>query len=802
MLCRINISAGTCAILFSKDGGTNIYARVNFAHQHAYSGVLGWRIFQFASNISWSSGTELWRIGIQATSSNENNVAFGYSSSGPETNFAQMFRLVSVTPTILTGQFYYILGETRSSTTVGSALSVQRLITLDETLATRVYAGLHIGKGGILQGSNVANQTYRLYFQPNCQNVVAQGGMLSLFTLSSALTLSSRIEFVGDGRWTFEPGHTVIAYGASMWPTWSALVTDAPTGTTVLTIGQQVSWASGSSLVLAATQVVTSSYERLTLAATVSSGQTLGLTAGLSQLCWGSTPIQAHVANLSRNIRFCGSLATAGLELRVQSGLNLASRFDVQAVQFGPNLGPTTGLQVSISSGAFIQIRNCSLFDGVGTNSVGLQVSSDATVVESNTLRGSCTLQSLVSANFAGPHVWLGPGSDGGPVQGARYNNSIAIYNRGQLQNLIYSYPGRFSQTSGLVLADGYGPGLVLALEPGQTATGSSISSHLIYSCNSWGLLLTAGRYPVLANSVLTQLGLSGLTVWGTAGVNWSYPYAMQFTVERWALFGNNQGAGSNLTWNGYLADVTFSSLCTFDGGPSPGPQASYLLYAGKLAAGELVFDSCTFEPWQSVKRAVLGLPVGGAPFQQVYFQTCRASSSWVDPVNEQGRLVQIRARQLEQPVVVDGSTVQQRYLRFGTLGRDTGIARPGRPASERMEPGWRTAYLESSPKWLAVPAGNDCRVEVWVRASTLADGASYSNEPVQLVLKRRAGSSPSEDTILAQRTVVPGVWSRLVGQFNAPVTGVYTVVVRARADSDGAGWLNVGDWQAGWPSP
>jgi len=104
---------------------------------------------------------------------------------------------------------------------------------------------------------------------------------------------------------------------------------------------------------------------------------------------------------------------------------------------------------------------------------------------------------------------------------------------------------------------------------------------------------------------------------------------------------------------------------------------------------------------------------------------------------------------------------------------------------------------LESASKGRGIQKkatnGAATSISVWVRTSTVGDGAAYNGDAPRLIQRANAALGVTNDVVLATSAGSAGTWTQLTATSSVPTDdGVWEFVV----DCDGtAGWVNVDDW-------
>lgn len=297
----------TVAIRNTTDSVTDATVTVNVADLPADSldssaaqVMNGWIVFQFGSVTL--TAAKNYAIRVSTSSANQVTVYRDATASNP----SRILR-TTTTQAPAAGDKLVVSGEL-----TGAGTSNAYTVTMDNTASTKFGSigtqSLIVSQGGTLTFGTSASTAYLLTIagiihicRGGTLNVGAGGGRMpstssGVIQFDCTSNLDSAIRVNGGG--------TLNLYGATK-QHWTTLTADRSAGAAVLTLASTTGWAANDEVGIAATER-NSSHNELKIIQTVDSATQVTLTTNVSNLHKGSTPVRAHVQNLTRNVKILG----------------------------------------------------------------------------------------------------------------------------------------------------------------------------------------------------------------------------------------------------------------------------------------------------------------------------------------------------------------------------------------------------------------------------------------------------------------------------------------------------------------
>jgi hypothetical protein len=741
---------GTVSVALSDDNGTTATRElaVNATDLNTSDSP---HFFLFGSTLTCDGGTD-YKVGIKGSSA-ANAVFYRDGTAG------NWFRVLRTNATGAPGSadLLYTTGDLTGAGT-GNSFTV----TMDNTAATTFgvvsVTSLGIGNRGTMTWGVAAATAYLLTIAGEISvfggGTWNQGTSGTPIPSDSTATLSFNLTGNVDSGFRCENGGTCNFYGATKATVWTLLNTDEAAASTVIGLASTAGWAASDRLAFAPTTRTASQAEDKVIL-TVDSGVQVTLTAGLTNAHSGTSPTQAEVGNLTRNVKVLGETTSLQGYILVDTTGTMTARY-TEFNQLGSNTANKRGVQ--INGTADVQFSSFWNYGVVGSQGfVGL---SGSTVTFSNNV-----LYTIENTGFQSNAATF------------TANNNLFIragYAAGSDCVGLNSVGGTFTNNTMTGCGD---DGLVLAETNGTLGTISGNTSH---SHNGNGIEFSNGGL---------RGTLSTSTVWrnNSDGIRINAQTYQGLVIDTAVLFGNS---GSNvvfatatpgaifrsITSNG---DTTFSTTYGF----SSGNSAQWELYDSNFgtASGikvthtgaDVNFDSANDACYQvnlgNVKTAS-GTPLGGVTTPSTFYGN--TTSDMI--VN-----CYIHVQKYNQ-TAGDHRT----YFKYGEVRTDTTTFHNASP-SQRLTPTDASNKLTSG-RWLVpVASGGTVTFTAWVRKSTATDscGANYNGNNPRLIVSRNPAAGITNNTVLDTVSVAIGNWEQLSG-----VTAAVTddAVLEAYVDGDG----------------
>lgn len=727
----------------------------------------GWYCFDPGAPVLLEAAHD-YSIGASTSSATQVNL---YSSA--TTNWSRQL-VTTTTQAPAAGDKIIVVGQLTGQTT-GTNVT----ITVDSDLSATVVGStsynqsVHVGERGTLAYSIVAAANPKIAVAGIVG--IYGGGTLNMGTSgagvipdgSKAALIFSVAANVDSGLYIGN-GATVNMYGVTKTPTQMLLTADAAATQPVLTVNSTAGSAAGDLVGIASTTQTAAQCEQRTILS-IDSPTQMTLTANLTYAHSGTSPTQAEVINLTRNVQIYGTSAALQGYVYVGNTAVVTVRY-AEFYWLGSATASKLGIDVTTTTGTF-DMQYSALHDFVVVGSRGINVtgaaSSGVTFSYNNTY-------SIISGHF---NVALTTGT--WTVTGNVFMYGLTNY----YAIVVLNDVGGVLTNNTVVGAAG---SLEAAFYFSEAAAVGTVAGNVAHSNISAGYGFNLGLF----NSTLS----TGIA-WRNLGGGVSIPSALKgVTFDTWTLFGN---ATSNVDVSSGVANVTFKNLTS--NGDTTFATTNGVNLTSPAAVSGIVCESCDFSTVAGIKTAHTNdINFGGSGrFGQFILRNTKLGGT--NPV-------------ANLSTAVTGSYVASQ--RHGTTVANHGVWRMygltwidatnyggHTPPSLRMTPSSAANKLESaapdpsplSPFRAAVASGNTLTVSIKVRKSVVGDGAAYNGNQPRLIVRKNVAAGIAADTVLATAAGAAGSWETLTGT-TAAVTD--DAVLEILIDCDGtAGWVNVDEF-------
>jgi hypothetical protein len=722
----------------------------------------GWILFKFAAPVTLTAATA-YTVSAKTSAASQVNLY----RNGTAGNWSRMLR-TTTTQAPVAGDVLHVLGEH-----TGAGTGNDLIVTMDSTVNTDYGTGvdgsvaLTVCKRGTLNYAFAAATNYYLKLSGNC--IVYNGGTFTIGTVANPIPRDSTavLEFdpVADGGMGLlcRNGSTFTAQGLSRTAGknvyYCRLNTNEAIGQTVLGVDTDTGWLAGDAIGIASTTKTYSQCERRTLAINASATE-LTITAGLTYAHSGTSPTQAEVILLTRNVKIRSATST----IMAYTVYKLTATVDIDWAEFyylGEAATDKYPISIQTTTGSF-SIQYCSLHDcedygfciyGLTANNfnISYNVTYSVTTTGGHVLQISST--SGTSYTISGNILMYCPYSSGWGLYlldvGGTITNNVIV---GMASYGIYLY---------------------------EAALMSTFSGNLVHSCDFYGVYLYAA--PSAGSTI------SNLTVWrcGSNGIYANSSLA-SITFDTITLFGNPSG---NCRFVFTTSFLTFRNVVA--NGEAAYPTSYGILFSSD--ATNILFENCQFGGTTAHTGADISVPANVTMELQ---NTLLASGTEIGNAASMLPRSYIVSQKHDQTAGLHRAWLPNGRA-TGSLDVDNTYFHTAAP-SLRMSPGSATLKLESAAsgrgKKAAVNNGGTATFSVWVRKSSVAaGGADYNGNQPRLVLKKNIGAGIASDTVLDTMTVGLDTWEQLSSTTPAVTDDAVLEVV---VDCDGTtGFLNVDDW-------
>lgn len=724
----------------------------------------GWYFFKFGSAVS-PNGTDVYKIGFKTSVTGEATL-YRDSTAG---NWSRMVRLTSAGSTPTTSDKLMVMGEWTAAASLTSFT-----VTMDET-ATTSYGptvsggppqGLTVNKGGTLSYST----SIAAYLKLKGILAVYGGATFNIGTSGARIGSSSSaiLEFdsaanVDSGLNVF-PGATFNAYGNNGRTVVSTLMTaDKAAAATVIVLSATTGWANSDVLCFAATTRTASECESKTIS-TVDSSTQVTLTAGLTNAHSGTSPTQAEVGNLTRNVKVRGVSASLQGYVVFQTTSTVVCNY-VEFTQLGSATANKRGIDAQTTTGS-CSITYCSIHDSTVASSVGILISGSAS--------NNVTFSNNVTYNIASTHFIVAATTGTWTVDSNLFvRNTDAATSMASLADSGGVYTNNTS-----VGATAHG----IAFSEAASTIGTC-SGNTSHSNTSTGLVTAAA----MNGGTITSLTSWRNTSFGIQVSN----SASKLTFDTATLFGNGT---NNIIIAGCHA-ISFLSVTA--SGDTTFSTASGVTTSAGTPATDIVFENCNFGTVTGIKTAHTQDINVAITYQTLTFRNCILAST--TEVASQSNMLAgsyIRSQKHDQTA---GN--HKTWTKYGTISTDTTLfditpslrLTPNNASNKLVTDGTSVAD-GSGAHFVAVANGGTVTVSVKIRESVVGDGTAYNGNRARLIVRKNVAAGISADSTLATATISSnGAWETVSGT-TAAVTD--DAVLAFVVDCDGTtGWLNVDTW-------
>lgn len=754
-------STGTVSVSLSDDNGTTATRElaINATDLNTNNSV---HFYLFASTLTCDGGTD-YKVGIKGSSSA--NATF--YRDGTAGNWWRHLR-TNATAAPGAADLLYVTGNLTGAGT-GSSFTVTMDNTASTTFGTVSTASLQVGARGTVTWGVAASTSYLLTIAGVVDvwggGTWNQGTSGTPIPATSSAVLQFNLATNIDSGFVCNSGATCNFYGATKTTVATLLNTDEAAAATVIGVVSTSGWAVSDQLAFAATTRTASQAEYKNIL-TVDSGVQVTLTAGLTNAHSGTSPTQAEVANLTRNVRVLGESVSLQGYILIDTSATFTARY-TEFQRLGSNTANKRGIQTSGTT----DVQFCSFVDFGVVGSRGFDVVAGTATFSSNVMYGIENVGFIANA------------------PGYTADSNIIIrsgYAAGGDCASLVDVTGTF--TNNTVTSCGR-DGLVFAHSSGTLGTISGNTSH---SNASRGIHYSS---PSIRGTLSTS------TVWrnGSDGIRFNAISESGLIIDTAVLFGNttqNIGFGGGATPEAVFRNITSNGDTTFSTnyGFGSGNGTYWELYDSDFgtasgiktthSSADLNFnssDNACYKVYLGNVKTASATPLGGVTDPTSFFGNTSGSN-----------FIQHCAIHVQKYNQVAGD--HRSYFKYGEIRTDSTTFRTAAP-SQRLTPTHATGKLRSGPWLIPVNSGGTVTFTAWVRKSVVGDscGVEYTGNQPRLVVQRNPAMGIDNNTVLDTMTAAVGNWEQLSGT-TAAVDG--DTILEAYVDGDGtAGCFYVDDW-------
>lgn len=750
-------SGGTLTVeLFNNTAGSSV-ATVTVNIADLSTNGTGWHFFKFGSS-QLLIAANAYKIGVSTSTAGTVTIFRDATAA----NWSRELR-TTTTQAPAAGDKIICAGELSGAGT-GSSF----VITMDNTATTifgstsfpqSISVNLHAQLGYGVAASTAYYLKYNGIFKVFSDGIFNIGTSGSRIPASSSAVLEMNSAANVDTGLVIDNNATFNVYGDNTRTTVATLMTaDKAAAATVITLASTAGWSAGDVLAFAPTSRTPTDAEIKTIL-TVDSSTQVTLTSGLTNAHSGTSPTQAEVINLTRNIKIRG--ISSPLQGYIQIIGSAVANIDyAEFTRLGSGTSNKRGIDIQVSTGS-CSMTHCSNHDSTVSNSIGFNVTGAAS--------NNVTLQYNVSYNIANAHyqVLATTGTNWLIDSNVAITNadSTSMYLIGDIGGTFTNCTATGSQaTTGMQIGETSGT---------ITGTYTNLTSHSNFST---GIAMTS----------ITLGGTLGIfTIWRNGGNGFQINnFISNVYFSGMTLFGNAIGG---IAFAAGSSSLTFDSI-TASGDTSFSTPVGVTVATGTMVA-KILFTNSTFGVASGIFNAHTAgdFTFNSRCYADIVLNNCNLASTV--PVANQSNLVIGSNIGSEKNGQVAGN--QKSWTLNGTISIDTVIYNTASP-SQRLTPSSASLKLQSGPFQIAVANGQTLTPTVYTRESVVGDGTAYNGNQPRLIVQKNVAMGIASDTVLATASVAVGSWGSISGT-TAAVTddGVLSFIV----DCDGtAGWVNVDD--------
>jgi hypothetical protein len=738
-----------------------------------------WLVFKLAANATLPAGA----VNVEVFTSTASQLTL--RTDGTANNWCRFLR-TTTTQAPVAGDDMIVAGEY-----TGAGTSNSFTVTNNQTAATDygaastslVNPALAVCAKGTLKWNDASAGNPYLRLSGNA--IVYREGTLSVGTVATPIPRNSIAVFeldptVADGDFglTIRNGGTCHLQGLSRTSgkniVQCLLNTDEAVNSTSLGVDADTGWLDNDEIVVASTSRTKTESEKGLLngaagASTLTVDGFAGAGGGLAFAHSGTSPTQAEVILLTRNVRFRSVSSTVMAFINIKP----TATFDADWAEFyylGENVAPKRGIEIETSTGS-ADFDFCSFHD---TEDAGIYVNSG---VGDNFHIRNCVGWQLGTIAGSGFQFLTNTGSTGTnwSIEDTTFIGASVIGNG------FAMFDGGGTMTNLTVVGHAFGVQLRENSAHGPLGTLSGFNLH----CNSTGFeSAAAGLFgTIFGLKSWRNTGSAGLLIQGASMVAFDAP----------ELFGN---ATANIQVTTMGAHRIIGGSCA---GDTSFATPSGIIGTNNISPVSVVVENMEFGVASGIKVAHSSLDVSSSQMHNLWtFNNCKVSTVGIGQASAGFFIAFQRFNQ------TDGD--HRMYCYGGVLRTDAVIFRTAAP-SIRMTPSKSTWKLTTdgpdritnypSGGWpsnlrAAIADTATVTISVWVRKSVVGDGAAYNGAQPRLILKSNHAIGITADSVLDTASGAAGSWEELTGVTPAATDDG---VVEFYVDCDGtAGWVNVDD--------
>lgn len=619
--------------------------------------------------------------------------------------------------------------------------------------------GVAVCQGGTLSVGTTAATNYVLKVSNSI--IIYSGGTWQEGTTGTPIPRDSSFELIFDCGANVDYGFTArnlstyIRQGLSRTSGKNIdrchLNTDEAAAQTILGVDTDTGWLNGDTIGISSTSRTGSETESRTLSGNAGA-TTMTVSAGLTNAHSGTSPTQAEVVLLTRNVKMHG--ASASLQAYVDINPTATVDWDwAETYWMGSGTTNKRGIDIRTTTGT-VNFNFCSIHSNAVTSCVGIITSTSA---------NDFTLSDIV---FYGIASGVSVNLQGTTGTSWSINNIIVMGQTGTSSPVLLNDAG--GTVGNITICGNSATGTALSVTVGEY--GANFGTMVVHSNGGGGIAL---------NTVVGGT-IADMKVWRNSGIGLATVTMHGCVVQAFTIFGNTttniQSAGSYAIFNnGVVAgDSTFS-------------VTNGITFTSN-SGDTLYFNSTTFGVASGIFVAHASrdiLPVANES-QNIVFNNCILASTEISSQTSMSRGQTFSSQKHDQTT---GNHKQ--YRREGTLTIDTTAGMYDATPSARVTPTIANEEFHLTVGRVNLNSGQTATPSIKVRESVVGDGTDYNGNRIKLYVRQNDAIGITADTLLDTATISSeGAFETLTGTTAAASEdGVAEFYVTCDGTT---GWINV----------
>lgn len=733
----------------------------------------GWYFFKFSGSQTLIAG-KAYKVGLKTSVAGTVSL-YRDATAG---NWSRCLRTTS-TQAPASGDQLHIIGEK-----TGAGTGNNFTVTMDNTATTSFGPtvsggppqGITVGTGGTLTYGTTSSTNYYLKFKGILG--IFDGGTVNVGTIGTPIPSSSTAVMEMDSVLNVDSGISVFdggtfkAYGnPAFTSTFKTLLTsNVSAAGTVLALVSTSGWANNDQVCIASTSQTATECEMRTIS-TVDSSTQVTLSAGVTNAHSGTSPTQAEVGNLTRNVKIRGIGTNAPNIASTLQGYIVTTAFASVTFRYtelyylGSATASKRGIDVAVTGSGVFDMQYCSMHDGWITSSRGINISAvtGSTITVSNNIFYNINDSHINNAATTGVQV---------------FDNNLFILNVG-LVNMVNYVDAGITFTNNILIGAAF---IALSIIE-NTALLGIISGNILHSNGNIALNLSAIGGTISNTIVWRNNGLNGTLRTGALLSN--------VVMDGITAFGNSTNTVLLSVVSAPVIGCIVKNMVS--NGDTTFPTTNGWQFGANVSA---IFENCDFSTVSGIKTAHTNdFNVSTAGYLiQINCYNCKFGAA-----TEIASQSNMATGSFITSQKHDGTAGNHKcWMPEGTVSLDTVIFNTVSP-SARLTPLTASAKLASAPKtygfYQKVANGTALTPSINVRKSVVGDGAAYNGNQPRLIVRKNVAAGISADTVLATGVSANGTWEMLTG---TTVTVTDDTILEFIVDCDGtAGWVNIDDFNS-----